>query len=402
MRRTWPGPATTRSGWRAVDDDAIVLDLMLPGRDGVEVCRLLRERCLVARPHADSSRRGRGSRGRPRRGRRRLPAEAVLLRRAPRPPARARSPGWSRGRPCSRSATSGLDPATRQAWRGETEIQVSGKEFALLETFMRRPGQVLSRLLLEHAWDIGYENRSNVVDVYVRYLRDKVDRPFGRTTLETVRGVGYRPRRGRVSRLPVRIRLTSRSPLRWPSCWPRSARSSTCGSATPRGAARREPGGAAGTLAALVREQGADATSPPETTKPSPRSVDSTARRSSPRRRLSERATAPSTSRATSRASTGTGEASRHAGRRRGASSSLSERRLEDRQEALDGLLAQLFVVGPLALLLTAVALHPCGRGAATRRGDAAPRRRGLQRARPGSVSRSRRRTTRSTGSARP
>jgi two-component system, OmpR family, response regulator len=89
-----------------------------------------------------------------------------------------------------------LDPATRQAWRGETEVQLSAKEFALLETFMRRPGQVLSRYqLLEHAWDYAYENRSNVVDVYVRYLRGKIDRPFGRGSLETVRGVGYRLRK---------------------------------------------------------------------------------------------------------------------------------------------------------------------------------------------------------------
>ena len=86
-----------------------------------------------------------------------------------------------------------LDPATRQAWRGDTAVDLSTKEFALLETFMRRPGQVLSRFqLLEHAWDFSYEHRSNVVDVYVRYLREKVDRPFGRSSLETVRGAGYR------------------------------------------------------------------------------------------------------------------------------------------------------------------------------------------------------------------
>ena len=88
-----------------------------------------------------------------------------------------------------------LDPAARRAWRRDTEIALSPKEFALLETFMRRPGQVLSRLqLLEHAWDFAYENRSNVVDVYIRYLREKVDRPFGTDTIETVRGVGYRLR----------------------------------------------------------------------------------------------------------------------------------------------------------------------------------------------------------------
>ena len=73
---------------------------------------------------------------------------------------------------------------------------------------MRRPGQVLSRYqLLEHAWDIAYENKSNVVDVYVRYLREKVDRPFGVESLETVRGAGYRLRGRRVSRWPLRLRL---------------------------------------------------------------------------------------------------------------------------------------------------------------------------------------------------
>jgi two-component system OmpR family response regulator len=88
-----------------------------------------------------------------------------------------------------------LDPATRQAWRDEQAIDLSAKEFALLEGFMRRPGEVLSRLdLLEHAWDFGYENRSNVIDVYVRYLREKVDRPFGVNSIETVRGAGYRLR----------------------------------------------------------------------------------------------------------------------------------------------------------------------------------------------------------------
>jgi two-component system OmpR family response regulator len=88
-----------------------------------------------------------------------------------------------------------LDPASRRTWRGDDEISLSPKEFALLETFMRRPGEVLSRLqLLEHAWDFAYENRSNVVDVYVRYLREKIDRPFGSDSIETVRGVGYRLR----------------------------------------------------------------------------------------------------------------------------------------------------------------------------------------------------------------
>jgi two-component system OmpR family response regulator len=86
-----------------------------------------------------------------------------------------------------------LDPAARRVWRGKSEVALSTKELQLLEAFMRHPGEVLSRFqLLEAAWDEDYENRSNVVDVYVRYLRDKIDRPFGLETLETVRGAGYR------------------------------------------------------------------------------------------------------------------------------------------------------------------------------------------------------------------
>jgi len=88
-----------------------------------------------------------------------------------------------------------LDPASRRVWRGETEIRLSTKEFTLLETLMRRPGMVLDRSqLLEYAWDYGYENRSNVVDVYIRYLRRKIDLPFQRSSIETVRGAGYRLR----------------------------------------------------------------------------------------------------------------------------------------------------------------------------------------------------------------
>ena len=92
-----------------------------------------------------------------------------------------------------------LDPASRRAWRGETEISLSTKEFALLEVFMRRAGDVLSRLqLLEAAWDYDYENRSNVVDVYVRYLRNRLYGAGGRGIIATVRGEGYRfnPPRG--------------------------------------------------------------------------------------------------------------------------------------------------------------------------------------------------------------
>jgi two-component system, OmpR family, response regulator len=88
-----------------------------------------------------------------------------------------------------------LDPAARRVWRGKEELSLSAKEFSLLEVFMRRPGAVLSRFdLLERAWEYDYENRSNVVDVYVRYLRQKIDRPFGTDSLETIRGAGYRLR----------------------------------------------------------------------------------------------------------------------------------------------------------------------------------------------------------------
>jgi two-component system OmpR family response regulator len=90
-----------------------------------------------------------------------------------------------------------LDPAERRAWRGEVELPLTAREFSLLEVFMRHPGEVLGRFeLLEHVWDDSYENRSNVIEVYIGYLRDKLDRPFGRQSLETVRGAGYRLRTG--------------------------------------------------------------------------------------------------------------------------------------------------------------------------------------------------------------
>ncbi len=86
-----------------------------------------------------------------------------------------------------------LDAARHQVSRGDTKIELSRKEFAVLEALMREPGRVLSRFeLLEQAWGYHYENRSNVVEVYIRYLREKIDRPFGCETLQTVRGVGYR------------------------------------------------------------------------------------------------------------------------------------------------------------------------------------------------------------------
>jgi two-component system OmpR family response regulator len=89
-----------------------------------------------------------------------------------------------------------LDPATLTATRAGVHIALTPKEHALLEAMMREPGRVFSRLeLLERAWDYGYECRSNIVDVYIGYLRKKLDQPFGYDTIETVRGLGYRIRR---------------------------------------------------------------------------------------------------------------------------------------------------------------------------------------------------------------
>src|SRR4051812_18551114 len=89
-----------------------------------------------------------------------------------------------------------LNPATHEGWRGETPIDLTLREFALLEAFMRHPGQVLSReALLGQAWPMGSEQTSNVLEVYIRYLREKIDRPFEVVSLENVRGAGYRLRR---------------------------------------------------------------------------------------------------------------------------------------------------------------------------------------------------------------
>ncbi len=184
--------------WAASENpyDAIVLDVMLPDTDGFEVCRRLRATgrwapvlMLTARdgvpdriagldvgaddyltkPFAFSELFAR--------------LRALLRRGAPERPAVLRAGGLT------------LDPATRRVHRGDVPIELTAKEFALLEALLRRSGEVLSRgQLIEHVWDFDHEAESNVVDVYVRYLRMKIDRPFGRDSIETVRGVGYRLR----------------------------------------------------------------------------------------------------------------------------------------------------------------------------------------------------------------
>ena len=174
--------------------DAVVLDVMLPGADGVETCRRLRDKgmwapvlMLTARGTVEDRVAGLDGGAddyltKPFSFSELLARLRALVRRGPVVRPSMLEAGGLR-----------LDPATHRVWRGATEIDLSAKEFALLETFMRRPEQVLSRLhLLEHAWDYNYENRSNVIDSYVRYLREKIDRPFGLQTIETVRGAGYR------------------------------------------------------------------------------------------------------------------------------------------------------------------------------------------------------------------
>ncbi|HEY7381045.1 MAG TPA: response regulator transcription factor [Gaiella sp.] len=176
--------------------DAIVLDVMLPGMNGFETCRRLRNSgvwapvlMLTARDSVDDRVAGLDT-----------GADDYLVKPFAFAELLARLRALARRGELERPTVLEvgdlkLDPATRRVWRGDAEVQLSAKEFALLETFMRRPDQVLSRLhLLEHAWDFAYENRSNVVDVYVRHLRSKVDEPFGKRSLETVRGAGYRLR----------------------------------------------------------------------------------------------------------------------------------------------------------------------------------------------------------------
>ena len=176
--------------------DAVVLDVMLPGLDGFEACRRLRESgvwapvlMLTARDAVEDRITGLDVGADDYLAKPFSFAELLARLRA-----LARRGGVERPTELEVGDLR-LDPASRRVWRGGQEIKLSPKEFALLETFMRRPGQALSRFqLLEHAWDFAYDNRSNIVDVYVRHLRRKVDEPFGRRSLETVRGAGYRLR----------------------------------------------------------------------------------------------------------------------------------------------------------------------------------------------------------------
>jgi two-component system OmpR family response regulator len=180
----------------ANDYDAVVLDLVLPDIDGYEILRRIRAQrrwtpvlVLTARDAVDDRVRGLDA-----------GADDYLTKPFAFAEFLARLRAMVRREPVPRPTvlTVGdlsLDPAGHEVRRGDTVISLTAKEFALLHEFMRRPGAVLSRQeLLEHAWDVSYQGDSNLVDVYVRYLREKIDRPFGRRSLETIRGLGYRLR----------------------------------------------------------------------------------------------------------------------------------------------------------------------------------------------------------------
>ena len=182
---------------RAAAYDAMVLDVMLPDIDGFETCRLLRADgvwvpiiMVTARDAVEDRVRGLD-----------VGADDYLTKPFSLAELLARLRALVRRDPVERPAVIEvgelrLDPSTRQVWRGDTEIELSAREYALFEAFMRHAGQVLShQQLLDAAWDFDYEHRSNVVEVYVRYLREKIDRPFGVRSLDTVRGMGYRLRK---------------------------------------------------------------------------------------------------------------------------------------------------------------------------------------------------------------
>ncbi len=176
--------------------DVIVLDAMIPAPDGFEVCRRLREAgkwmpviMLTARGGVDDRVRGLD-----------VGADDYLAKPFSFAELFARVRALLRRevgeRPSVlRAGDLRLNPATREVSRGQTSVLLSAREFSLLELLLRHKGEVLSRTaILDHVWDFAYDGTSNVVDVYVRYLRDKIDRPFGRQGLETVRGAGYRLR----------------------------------------------------------------------------------------------------------------------------------------------------------------------------------------------------------------
>jgi DNA-binding response OmpR family regulator len=182
--------------WLATENryDALVLDWMLPGLSGQELCSTLREAgdwtpvlMLTARTGADDEVRALDT-----------GADDYLAKPFSYPVLEARLRALVRRAPHERPAvlTVGdlrLSPATHQAWRAGTKLALTPRQFCFLELMMRRPGEVLSKAtILEQVWDFGFEGDPNIVEVYVRQLRTRIDEPFGRSAIQTVRLVGYR------------------------------------------------------------------------------------------------------------------------------------------------------------------------------------------------------------------
>ena len=178
------------------DYDAVVLDVMLPGMSGFEICQRLRGKGVWVPVLLLTARDGLVDRVHGLDG----GADDYLTKPFHLAELFARLRALTRRGPVSRPTVLSagelrLDPASKRCWRGEVEIVLTAKEYALLEMFLHRPGGVLTRdALMEHCWDFAYESRSNVVEVHIRALREKIDRPFGVRSLETVRGAGYRLR----------------------------------------------------------------------------------------------------------------------------------------------------------------------------------------------------------------
>jgi DNA-binding response OmpR family regulator len=171
--------------------DLIILDVMLPGQNGMEVCRNLRQRkvqapilMLTALTDTEDKVRGLDSGadylGKPFEFKELLARVRALFRR------------HQGAKPRLKVADLELDTASRKATRGGKEITLTAKEYALLEYLMQNAGKVVTRTeLSEHVWDIHFDNESNVIDVYVNFLRKKIDKGFDRPLLHTVVGAGY-------------------------------------------------------------------------------------------------------------------------------------------------------------------------------------------------------------------
>jgi two-component system, OmpR family, response regulator len=173
--------------------DAIVLDVMLPGRDGLSVCRALRERGCWA-PVLMLTARGQVA---DRIGGLDAGADDYLLKPFDFGELLARLRALLRRAPAQRPALLEVgdllvDPATHAVSRGGEPVELSAREFAVLEYLARHPGEAVSRTrLIEHVWDVNFDGSTNIVDVYVGYLRRKLEEPFQRPLIRTIRGVGY-------------------------------------------------------------------------------------------------------------------------------------------------------------------------------------------------------------------